>query len=101
MICGAGFRHTSLSSLPGVSPPASSASSGETLLAANSTFRLSGTLEVSLFSIVNLAHPTRKVIAPKVEKLLDKFKQTVYSNSTMAYSVRFCLDKTGESHAER
>ncbi|MBR6414193.1 MAG: hypothetical protein IKS21_06250, partial [Oscillospiraceae bacterium] len=44
MICGAGFRHTSLSSLPGVSPPASSASSGETLLAANTTFRLSGTL---------------------------------------------------------
>ena len=45
MICGAGFRHTSLSSLPGVSPPASSASSGETLLAANTTFRLSGTLQ--------------------------------------------------------
>ena len=44
MICGAGFRHTSLSSLPGVSPPASSASSGETLLAANTSFRLSGTL---------------------------------------------------------
>ena len=46
MICGAGFRHTSLSSLPGVSPPASSASSGETLLAANTTFRLSGTLDL-------------------------------------------------------
>ena len=34
-----------MSSLPGVSPPASSASSGETLLAANTTFRLSGTLD--------------------------------------------------------
>ncbi|MBR6414373.1 MAG: hypothetical protein IKS21_07170, partial [Oscillospiraceae bacterium] len=49
MICGAGFRHTSLSSLPGVSPPASSASSGETLLAANPTFRLSGTLAHAYF----------------------------------------------------
>ena len=51
MICGAGFRHTSLSSLPGVSPPASSASSGETLLAANTTFRLSGTLDVFFVAI--------------------------------------------------